>query len=64
MLGIFVHKLLVDMLLKIFDFGNVRIILVVYVACHEVNALEPPLDLTQIHLKMDVIISNILFYFN
>ena len=44
--GVLVHDLLVDMLLQVFHFGDMWVVLVVDVAGHEVDSLEPSLDLT------------------
>ena len=40
-----------DVLLEVRDLFDMWVILIVDVVRHEINALEAPLDLTQIHLS-------------
>ena len=47
---IYFHLVFVNVLLEIIDFFNVWIVLVVNIVGSEVDALETPLDLAQIHL--------------
>ena len=51
-LGIARKKILVYVLLQSFDFGYLRVILVIYVIGHEVNGLEASLYLTQVHFAV------------
>ena len=46
LLGISIEKLFVDVLLELRDLLDMWVILIVDVVCHEIDALEAPLDLT------------------
>ena len=53
LLGVSIELLLVGMLLEVFDLGDVGIVLIVDIVCHEVNALKLALYLTQVHFFLN-----------
>ena len=52
LLGVSIKLLFIGMLLEVFDLGDVRIVLIVDIVCHEVNALKLALYLTQVHFSI------------
>lgn len=57
LLCVLIEYVFVDMLFQVSDLGDVRIVLVIDVVCHEINAHKLALYLTQVHFSFEYYLS-------